>query len=298
MLSQREFFEKYGISHYKFRKTGLVWSELQLIYNDFSMWRKDLDVPARLAADIIRPGPRVHAVKWRVKDAEHLVEKIIRRTIRDGSIYATSTNYSTKVEDLAGVRALHLFKEDWVAIHRFIHKKWDVLGNPEANVLEQDPPELLSHYEAEGCELKPSEKGYRSIHYIVEVQCDKSTKHVVELQVRTLFEEAWSEISHEMAYPYYQDNQVIEEFTKLSSRLSGQADQISSYANLWRQYQDKLADFQRKLVKKKEVIESEAKLDRQYEVIAAMSDSPATLLTKSLGVTAKTLPGLLKKKGK
>ena len=46
---------------------------------------------------------------------------------------------------------------------------------------------------------------------------------------RTLFEEGWSEIDHDIVYPYYKDDEMLTEFSGLLNRLSGMADEMSSY---------------------------------------------------------------------
>ena len=45
---------------------------------------------------------------------------------------------------------------------------------------------------------------YRSLHYII-----KYKGYYVEIQGRTLFEEGWSEIDHDIVYPYYQDDEML-----------------------------------------------------------------------------------------
>ena len=51
----------------------------------------------------------------------------------------------------------------------------------------------------------------------------------MEIQGRTLFEEGWSEIDHDIVYPYYKDDEMLKDFSKLLNRLSGMADEMSSY---------------------------------------------------------------------
>ena len=49
------------------------------------------------------------------------------------------------------------------------------------------------------------------------------------MQGRTLFEEGWSEIDHDIVYPYFQDDEMLKDFSTLLNRLSGMADEMSSY---------------------------------------------------------------------
>jgi putative GTP pyrophosphokinase len=51
----------------------------------------------------------------------------------------------------------------------------------------------------------------------------------VEIQGRTLFEEGWSEIDHDIVYPYFKDDIMLNDFSTLLNRLSGMADEMSSY---------------------------------------------------------------------
>ena len=67
-------------------------------------------------------------------------------------------------------------------------------------------------------------KKNKNSHYIV-----KYKGYYVEIQGRTLFEEGWSEIDHDIVYPYYKDDEMLTDFSKLLNRLSGMADEMSSY---------------------------------------------------------------------
>ena len=69
-----------------------------------------------------------------------------------------------------------------------------------------------------------SEGIYRSLHYII-----KYKGYYVEIQGRTLFEEGWSEIDHDIVYPHNTDDEGLKDFSKLLNRLSGMADEMSSY---------------------------------------------------------------------
>jgi len=53
-----------------------------------------------------------------------------------------------------------------------------------------------------------------------------------EIQVRTLFEEAWSEIDHTVRYPYFSDDEILKTYSLMLNRLAGSADEISTYIKL------------------------------------------------------------------
>jgi hypothetical protein len=64
----------------------------------------------------------------------------------------------------------------------------------------------------------------------VRIRTDKSRgDSVVELQVRTIFEEAWSEIDHRVRYPRVSDEELLEQFLAIFSRLAGSADEMGTF---------------------------------------------------------------------
>lgn len=67
-------------------------------------------------------------------------------------------------------------------------------------------------------------KIYRAVHYII-----KYKGIYLEIQLRTLFEESWSEIDHAIAYPYYKEDPILREYTELLNRLAGLADEMGGF---------------------------------------------------------------------
>ena len=141
-------------------------------------------------------------------------------------------NYGCIVNDLVGVRTLHLFKEDWEAIHRFIVKTWELKQNPVANISAQDSERLVEKYQENGCEIIEHPYEYRSVHYVILFERSKSQKIPVEIQVRTILEEAWSEIDHLVRYPYKDGHGVYSPYLSILNQLIAQADEISSFIHL------------------------------------------------------------------
>ena len=228
MISQEEFFKKYNIKSEEFEKTELDWKELSKIYEDFKIYRKELEQTAILLFNKLMLAENIHSVRYRIKDSEHLVEKIIRNKIKDDTYNVTFENYKEVVTDLIGLRALHLFKEDWIKVNTFITETWNLKQKPIANFRRGDAETLTNFFVENGCEQKEHPYGYRSIHYIVESQPGKN-KHFAEIQVRTIYEEAWAEIDHEIRYPYNLDNTIYSQFLLILNRLSGSADEMGSF---------------------------------------------------------------------
>jgi ppGpp synthetase/RelA/SpoT-type nucleotidyltranferase len=177
--------------------------------------------------------PAVHSLKYRVKDADHLIAKIIRKRILAPDRQISIDNYATEITDLIGVRAMHLYKQDWQAIHEFVKETWDLGEQPTAYVRDGDPQELVDLYAASGCAVKEHPFGYRSVHYILKSQPAKGAAFV-ELQVRTIFEEAWSEIDHQMRYPANMGDALLTEFLRIFNRLAGSADEMGGFIRVLR----------------------------------------------------------------
>ena len=79
-----------------------------------------------------------------------------------------------------------------------------------------------------GCRVETHFKGYRSIHYIIE---SAPTRDVcfAEVQVRTIFEEGWSEIDHKLRYIAKSDSlHPLEQHLSILNRIAGSADEIGS----------------------------------------------------------------------
>lgn len=144
--------------------------------------------------------PAIHSVRYRLKDEDHLREKIRRKkTKEDRDI--TPDNLFTEITDLAGVRVLHLHMEQFRDIHRAITDyytagHWALHETPKAYTWD---PEFRQFFEGLGLETAIKESHYTSIHYVVKP--NDALQITCEIQVRTLFEEVWGEIDHVLNYP-------------------------------------------------------------------------------------------------
>lgn len=205
LLSQATFFEKYNIKEEDFNRTKLTWEDLSDIYRDYLEKVSSLEEAAISIFRSLSKMAHVHSVRYRVKDAEHLIEKIIRKKRDNSDREITIATYLTEITDLIGIRVLHLFKEEWVAIHRNILDMWNLKETVIAYHRAGDNTDIFKENK---CTPKEHNNGYRSIHYIIESQPTK-LKVYAEIQVRTIFEEAWSEIDHSVRYPYDMDNPLL-----------------------------------------------------------------------------------------
>lgn len=142
----------------------------------------------------------VHSVKSRLKDEGHLEGKISRKRL-DGRII-TVDNFFQEITDFAGLRVLHLYQNQFSGIHEFIMKKvksknWKLLEKPIAYTWDPESVEYFKQYK-----IRTSMKSsyYTSVHYLI-APANEVGGICCEIQVRTLFEEAWGEIDHSINYP-------------------------------------------------------------------------------------------------
>lgn len=193
----------------------------------------------------------INSVKSRVKNPYHLIDKLVRK-INKNTDYAEITldNYHLYVDDLIGFRVLLLYLEDWYDLHqklltffpyskdRIVNKQDRssipnqtpsfMIGIPEINIRNGDDEDIYKVHFRNCCfdDLFLLRKGryYRSIHYSIYHQ-----GFCFEIQVRSLFDEAWSEVDHDVLYPLYLDHQPLVDFSKQINRLAGLGNEMTSY---------------------------------------------------------------------
>ncbi|WP_156526616.1 RelA/SpoT domain-containing protein [Cupriavidus gilardii] len=206
------------------------WPDLQEIARDYTSRLDAFRDAADYLARMVQKFEGVHSVRWRVKDPDHLLAKIVRKRASKNEKYddIDVTNYTSKVTDLVGLRALHLFKDDCFAIHEKILSSWSPLEDPVAYVRKGDDDRLLQQLHGHGLAVKEHSDGYRSVHYLVGFQPSKESI-TAEIQVRTIFEEGWSEIDHRIRYPNFSDNELLAYILTIFNRLAGSADEMAGF---------------------------------------------------------------------
>lgn len=256
MITKGEFLEKYHISETEFREAEISWEDLCEIYRDYSnkhskykairddffdAYLRDMNEGKSEAGRI-----KVHTVSTRIKDPEHLLAKIVNRKRKNDKKYCKldKTNYEKFVTDLLGIRCLVIFKADWISFHDYIMSKFDhdvtyyirdsiadfdsdeshnyFAEEPKAHIRNGDFRGIYEGVLSPDCILDG--KIYRAVHYVI-----KYKGIYLEIQLRTLFEESWSEIDHAIAYPYYKEDPILCEYTELLNRLTGLADEMGSF---------------------------------------------------------------------
>jgi putative GTP pyrophosphokinase len=226
--NKTEFLSKYKIDEKAYRKSKLKWDDLKAIYSDFTSKVQHLSSIGLSISNSLQGQSGVHSVRYRIKDPEHLIEKIIRKVAENPTRKIDLSNYETEITDLVGVRAIHLFKSSWQAIDQFIRYTWEFKEEPIAYFRKGDPEDVTSTFNSSKFDVKVHKAGYRSLHYVLKTKPTK-IEHYVELQVRTLFEEGWSEIDHKVRYPNDTNNDLINNLLMIFNRLAGSADEIGEF---------------------------------------------------------------------
>ncbi len=121
------------------------------------------------------------SIKYRVKSFESYFEKVLRLR-KDGAP-------STVLTDLIGFRIICPFLSDLDAVQRLIEDHFRVIET-----------------ERKGGEHSFREFGYSSLHLMVDLSDEIksrplfSTRRVAEFQLRTILQDAWAEVEHELVY--------------------------------------------------------------------------------------------------
>lgn len=226
-----EFLKKYPYAKETISKNNIDINNLKEIYEDYIDYKSSYDNQAEFIANILRAKRMVHSVKSRIKDPNGLIEKVIRKTEDRRSKYGenfefTVNNYKNEINDLIGIRVIHIFKDQWQEIHNYIVKTWRVI-EITANVRDGDNIDV---FDDPNIEVRSKASGYRSVHYLVEFY-PTNEKVIAEIQVRTIFEEGYGEIDHRLRYSHREIPEILQSNLLLFNRIVGSADEMASLIN-------------------------------------------------------------------
>ena len=260
LLPKKDFLKKFKISIKSYQSANIKWSELIKIHQDYISSQSLFEGIANniiskfLTSDAKDSG--VHSVRYRLKNADSLIEKIIRKSIENKKKGIKKTysvkNYTSEVTDLIGIRILHVFKDDWFGIHNYIlqHCQYQTKEDPKVYYRKGDEKHFIDECKKNGCVTEIHPKAYRSIHYIVNPHPKKNICYA-EIQVRTVFEDGWSEIDHKLRYASKKGaKHVLDRYLLVLNRIAGSADEIGSIIKN-RQIELRQEESEKELINKK-----------------------------------------------
>lgn len=169
----------------------------------------------------------IHSARYRVKSIESLWTKYIKKKAllpeEAGTDYniekyrpMNKDNYYKIITDLIGIRILIRYQQQWEVVHRWIWtnffkveksyiKNWItdypsgeddfLVEKPKLYLREENDLPLYQKYGKDVFEPHVSDMGYNSIHYLLWYD-----GKYVEIQVRTIYDEAWGECTHDLVY--------------------------------------------------------------------------------------------------
>ena len=255
-MDRNYFLDMYGLDAQDLIDLNINWVDL---YNILQDYKKSIDIcDARLTyvAHVLRQHPKVHSVKTRVKDPKRLLQKLVRKTPDRREKYGDNfnfsiQNYKDEITDLMGIRVIHLFKEDWEEIHKFITERWEVI-EIVANIREGDN---VAPFEEKSIPVRSRISGYRSVHYLIKYGT-KYDSSIIEIQVRTIFEEGYGEIDHQLRYSHdYDIPDLLAQNLMLLNRIAGSSDEMASLINKLNQsFSEIEAKYNKKLKHKNDML--------------------------------------------
>lgn len=159
----------------------------------------------------------VHSIRFRKKSWASIKDKCERK--KEKGVFVNGENCHTEIEDYFGVRLLHLHLDQLPKIHCFLleqNKRGEFIFGEKPKAYTWDP-EFKAILEELDFQVEFKELLYTSVHYILRNSEDSPVR--CELQVRTLFEEAWGELDHWMNYPVQTDKMALREQLLVLSRV-------------------------------------------------------------------------------
>ena len=190
-----------------------------------------------ISDDPSAPKESIHTILFRIKDESRLIEKIDQENISSecDKNPITHKNFHQRIGDIIGIRIICLRLSDILKVEAYLEflveeKILKFIQEPDYKrsfVLPIDPGEVAPQ------DINLQYSGYSSIHYQVKLDdnsdASQEFKNIqIELQLRTILEEAWGEIDHKYRYAYSRIGDTLPEhihsgFYNLSAYLQAAA---------------------------------------------------------------------------
>ncbi len=230
IMNNDEFLQLIQLSKTDLADARIEIASLREIFDDYEKRQLALLDTGEYIQRSLGRLPGVHSTRVRIKSSISLARKVVRKRKENSERDIRLDNYADEIRDLIGLRAFHLFKNEWKMVHDNIVETWNLHpeeNQPLAYIRRGDDPSLQQAFKDARCKVIEKEAGYRSVHYILQT-CAQKEPCNAEIQVRTLFEEAWSEIDHQVRYPDNGDDAILNDYLLILNRLAGGADEMAS----------------------------------------------------------------------
>ena len=160
-------------------------------------------------------GKFIHFMKYRIKDERSLRTKL-ERILKDSG----DQDIEDKITDFAGVRIIHLHMDQFPDIHPLVsgileEQKCELLDKPKAYCWGMEYEGLFRRVD-----VKPVQRNsmYTTVHY--DIVANQKKRITCELQVRSLTEVLWGEVSHRVNYPKESSSVSCQDQLKVLARLT------------------------------------------------------------------------------
>ena len=157
----------------------------------------------------------IHFIKYRIKDENSLREKLERilTSLDEGDL-------TTKITDFAGVRIIYLHMDQFRIIHPLVsdiltEHKCELLERPKAYCWDMEYENLFNRVDVE---VVRRDSMYTTVHY--DIVANQKKRITCELQVRSLTDELWGEVSHRINYPKESQSESCQDQLKVLARLT------------------------------------------------------------------------------
>ena len=192
----------------------------------FEAYRAQFERLARSLVDCLTSHkelqPLTHFVRSRVKTSESLYRKLVQ--IEEAGTAETrrvnESNVFDEMGDLAGVRLIYLHTNQMAEIHPAIldalaEDRYELVGDVVAYCWDV---EYEKFFQKCGITAKSRESMYTTVHY--DVRANRKSGIRCELQVRSLMDEVWGEVSHRVNYPVESPSKSCRDQLKVLARLT------------------------------------------------------------------------------
>lgn len=204
----------------------------------------------------------IHSTKSRIKDPDHLKDKLIRKAkeaiARKTLFTCTKENLFSEINDLAGYRILHLHTTQFAKIDLelkkiFQEQQWKIIEGPNARTWDD---ESRSYFKSIGVETSENPNMYTSVHYVVSP--NTSSALTCEIQVRTLMEEVWGEVDHTINYPHKSESLSCREQIKTLARVTSSCSRLVDSIFATDEYEKSRVDSSKTIVTKSPITKKTA----------------------------------------